>query len=508
MRLIVLAAIAASILSAQPSSPIRYVTSDPAGACSNTAQLQYNYNNGHLSACSSGTWAVISSGASSILGLANVWTGSNDFTATSFLKVPLLAGLAPTANGSIGYDSTANQYNFGFNGSSRQMAPVTGSFTNGDCLKANVSGGSLISLVSNGAGCANGSISGQTTGQALKASSATASTSSMNLLEETTGQDSFLKAAAFAATGVITYNNAGTSTIDLSLSQSYSLTCTTSGGTTTLAVSNPPTNAAAFRLYLVNNAGTTCSITFPASFKGAAGYCAGASSTGWQDFAYSTVLAKYVGGPPSCDDASGVVQAPEAAAPTTATYCGTGKACLWWDSTSHLPASKQNNSPTISRMVPNFLITGPTADRTYTLPDSNQTLLYSGGPAGTPSSLTLTNATGLPAAQVPAVLLTLGTSRTTANPAEIIVCTTTCTVTPQVPAAGTQFCVQNNDNISTVITIAAVANVQYESTARTSYGTANHTMTSGGAVKDQICMVGIDSTHYNVFSSVGTWTNN
>jgi hypothetical protein len=37
-----------------------------------------------------------------------------------------------------------------------------------------------------------------------------------------------------------------------------------------------------------------------------------------------------------------------------------------------------------------------TAEKTYTLPDSSVTLLYAGGPLGTPSSGTLTNATGLP----------------------------------------------------------------------------------------------------------------
>lgn len=131
------------------------------------------------------------------------------------------------------------------------------------------------------------------------------------------------------------------------------------------------------------------------------------------------------------------------------------------------------------------------------------------GAGGTPSSLTLTNATGYPAAQMPAVLLTSGTSRTIANTAEIIVCTGTCTVTPPgTLTAGSQFCVQNDDNVSTVITLAAVTNVQYEATARTSYGTANHTMTSGGAVKDQICFVAVSTTKYNMFSNVGTWTNN
>jgi len=40
---------------------------------------------------------------------------------------------------------------------------------------------------------------------------------------------------------------------------------------------------------------------------------------------------------------------------------------------------------------------GPTtAEKTFTLPDANATLLYAGGPLGTPSSGTLSNATGLP----------------------------------------------------------------------------------------------------------------
>ena len=40
---------------------------------------------------------------------------------------------------------------------------------------------------------------------------------------------------------------------------------------------------------------------------------------------------------------------------------------------------------------------GPaTSEKTFTLPNSSETLLYSGGPLGTPSSATLTSATGLP----------------------------------------------------------------------------------------------------------------
>src|SRR3990167_4523161 len=48
--------------------------------------------------------------------------------------------------------------------------------------------------------------------------------------------------------------------------------------------------------------------------------------------------------------------------------------------------------------ITNFTITGPTVDRLYTFPDAAATILYSGGALGTPSSGTLTNATGLPVA--------------------------------------------------------------------------------------------------------------
>lgn len=47
--------------------------------------------------------------------------------------------------------------------------------------------------------------------------------------------------------------------------------------------------------------------------------------------------------------------------------------------------------------------TGALGAQTLTLPDATATLLYNGGPGGTPSSLTLTNATSLPCGAVPAL---------------------------------------------------------------------------------------------------------
>jgi hypothetical protein len=93
-------------------------------------------------------------------------------------------------------------------------------------------------------------------------------------------------------------------------------------------------------------------------------------------------------------------------------------------------------------------------------------------------------------------------------PTEIFVCTSTCTVTPPVPVPGYQFCVMNGDNVSTVITMGAIGgSAKYEATARTGYGTAGTgTLTSGGAVGDAVCLVGLDSTHYLTVNYTGTWT--
>lgn len=111
---------------------------------------------------------------------------------------------------------------------------------------------------------------------------------------------------------------------------------------------------------------------------------------------------------------------------------------------------------------------------------------------------------------VPVTLLATGTSVSLTAPREYYVCTSTCTVTPPVPAAGYEFCVMNTDNVSTVITLAALgSSARYEATARTSYGTAGTgTLVSGGAAADKLCLLGLDSTHYLTVSYNGTWTAN
>lgn len=103
-----------------------------------------------------------------------------------------------------------------------------------------------------------------------------------------------------------------------------------------------------------------------------------------------------------------------------------------------------------------------------------------------------------------------GTAVTLTAPRQYFVCTAACTVTPPVPAAGYEFCVMNDDNVNTVITLAALgSSAMYENTARTSYGTAGTgTMVSSGAVGDKVCIVGRDATHYLTTTYTGTWAVN
>lgn len=106
--------------------------------------------------------------------------------------------------------------------------------------------------------------------------------------------------------------------------------------------------------------------------------------------------------------------------------------------------------------------------------------------------------------------LTAGASVTLSAPRQYFVCTTTCTITVPVPAAGNEFCVMNDDNVATVITMSAIgSSARYENTARTAYGTAGTgTFISGGAVGDKVCILGRDTTHYLTTSFTGSWVAN
>lgn len=103
-----------------------------------------------------------------------------------------------------------------------------------------------------------------------------------------------------------------------------------------------------------------------------------------------------------------------------------------------------------------------------------------------------------------------GTSTTLSGNSQIFTCTSTCTITVPVPALNVQYCVMNDDNVATVITLAAIgSSARYENQARTAYGTAGTgTLVSAGVVKDFVCILGRDSTHYLFASGGGTWTAN
>lgn len=135
-----------------------------------------------------------------------------------------------------------------------------------------------------------------------------------------------------------------------------------------------------------------------------------------------------------------------------------------------------------------------------------------GGAGGTPSSIVLTNATGLPAAQVPVVSGTLssGSGMTLSAPAGIASCTSTCTVTFPAPALNYQMCVRNSAQATTVITIGNITSVFFNMTVGGAYGTAGHGGTSASGTAGAIaCWVGVDSTHYDMVNAGAiTWTAN
>jgi hypothetical protein len=155
----------------------------------------------------------------------------------------------------------------------------------------------------------------------------------------------------------------------------------------------------------------------------------------------------------------------------------------------------------------------PTLNQNTTGTASNLTaaaLLPTGTTAATPSAKDNSTKLATTAYVDAPTGLTAGSSVTLTAPRQYFVCTTTCTITVPVPAAGYEFCVMNDDNVSTVITLAAIgSSSRYENTARTAYGTAGTgTFVSGGAVGDKVCILGRDSTHYVTASFNGTWTAN
>ena len=88
------------------------------------------------------------------------------------------------------------------------------------------------------------------------------------------------------------------------------------------------------------------------------------------------------------------------------------------------------------------------------------------------------------------------------------------TYTLPATAAGKQYCVQNSGTTSVVNTgVLTVyppsgSYVILNGVVNTVGGGGTHGVASGGAAGDGACFVGIDSTHWEVFPTQGTWTEN
>lgn len=206
-------------------------------------------------------------------------------------------------------------------------------------------------------------------------------------------------------------------------------------------------------------------------------------------------------------------------APTTegdVRFNSTNDRLVWGDGAATQTALAASDACSLSAPADEGLVAYQAADGScYTVATGTAGYPLLSGGAGVAYAAGQLNLAGagitgvLPATNVAATPLpTPGTSVTLSAPRGYCFITGGAgTCTPPTPAAGYEYCARNADNQANVITLANIASVSYEATARTSYYAANRKLVSGGVVTDQICVVGYDATHYAVMSSTGTWTD-
>lgn len=88
------------------------------------------------------------------------------------------------------------------------------------------------------------------------------------------------------------------------------------------------------------------------------------------------------------------------------------------------------------------------------------------------------------------------------------ICTAPCQVTVPTPTSGGLFCVQDDEGLTSAITILNPGSgAMFGATDHSGYGTANTgVLASTDGTFSSICLLAQDTTHYVVRNSVGTWT--
>lgn len=134
----------------------------------------------------------------------------------------------------------------------------------------------------------------------------------------------------------------------------------------------------------------------------------------------------------------------------------------------------------------------------------------------TSSAVSLTaDVTGvLPAANIGVVanVVNSGTITVPSGNSVLVICTSTCSVPVPVPVAGYQICAKNIAGGTTVITMSALgSSAMYPKSDDSGYGTAGTgTMVSSAAAGNKVCLIGRDSTHYELgaVNASANWTVN
>lgn len=163
-------------------------------------------------------------------------------------------------------------------------------------------------------------------------------------------------------------------------------------------------------------------------------------------------------------------------------------ATIWSDATNYFAASGFTNPMTTSGDVIQAGTTGLPTRIPCTVG------FFKGG---TPGSCTGITAADLPVA---ATVVNSGTITLPSGNAILVICTSTCSVPVPAPVLGYQLCAKNIAGGTTVITLSALgSSAMYPKSDDSGYGTAGTgTMVSSAAAGNKVCLIGKDSTHYEL----------